>query len=142
MTGGSGCERPGLALEHALGEGDRGVAAVGVLLEHEAGGAGVPVVEQGALERLAGQGDQAAAVALGRLGEALLGGRDQGGELRAAQQAGDDARVAAFGQGGGAGAHAGGEAVGDPQPVAPRQLVPAAGGGAAARPGGTGARWG
>ena len=97
---------------------------MGVLLEHEAGGAGVPVVEQGALERLAGQGDQAAAVALGRLGQALLGGRDQGGELLAAQQAGDDARVAAFGQGRGAGAHAGGEAVGDPQPVAARQLVP------------------
>ena len=89
---------------------------MGLLLEHEHGDRRI-VAEQRPLQRLAGEEDQAPALGLGRLGQAIDPGGDEGAELLALQQALDQRLVAALGQGGGAGRQAGGEAVGDLEPV-------------------------
>ena len=105
-----------LGLQHALGEGHGRVAVVGLLLEHEHGDRRV-VAEECPLQRLAGEEDQAPALGLGRLGQAVDAGGDEGAELLALEQALDQRLVAALGERGGAGRQAGGEAVGDLEPV-------------------------
>ena len=89
---------------------------MGLLLQHEHGDRRV-VAEQRPLQRLAGEADQALPVGLGRGREVVPRALDHGPELLALEQAGDQRLVAALGQGGGARRQAGGEAVGDLEPV-------------------------
>ena len=108
---------------HPLGQGHGRVAVVELLLEDEHGDRRL-VAHQRALQRLTGEQDQAPALGLRRLGQAVDAGGDEGAELLAREQALDQRLVAALGQGGGARRQAGGEAVGDPQPVlGPRALA-------------------
>ena len=106
----------GMGLEHAVGEGHGRVAVVRLLFQHEHGDRRV-VAEQGPLERLAGEDDQALALDLGRHGQVVAGTLDHAAELLALQQPGHQLLVAALGQGRGLGRQAGGEAVRDPEPV-------------------------
>jgi hypothetical protein len=76
----------------------------------------------------AGEQDQALALDLGRVGQAVDAGLDEGAEVLALEQALDQPLVAALGQGRGARRQAGGEAVRDPEPVLrTRALARAAG---------------
>ena len=105
-----------LRLEHAVGQGRGRVAVAGLLLEDEDGDRRVVQGER-PLHRLAGEEDQALPVGLGRGREVVARARDHGPELLALEQALHQGLVAALGQGRGARRQAGGEAVGDPEPV-------------------------
>ena len=106
----------GPGLEYAVGQGGCRVAVARLLLEDEQRHGRV-VEEHGALQGLAGEGDQPGAELPGREGHVLDRALDHRTELLAGEQPGDQGLVGALGQGRGARRQAGGEAMGDAEPV-------------------------
>ena len=87
--GGAGAHGAAAGGDDALGERQGRVALARVLLEHEQGGAHVPVEGERVLQGLAGEFHQPGGVLLGRLGELGRVGCDQRLEGVARQQGGD-----------------------------------------------------